>query len=112
MYILDFLFVALHMLTWYLWALQGIPQLQRKHTVQPASTQQVTHSPMDIFQSGAALDIFQSLIKNLDEEGRYFFLNAVANQLRFPNSHTHYFSYLLLYLFETNEVSYILLLYL
>ena len=27
------------------------------------------------------------------------FLNAVANQLRFPNSHTHYFSCVLLYLF-------------
>ena len=31
--------------------------------------------------------------------GRYLFLNAVANQLRYPNSHTHYFSCVLLYLF-------------
>ncbi len=32
---------------------------------------------------------------------RYTFLNAIANQLRYPNSHTHYFSCVLLYLFET-----------
>lgn len=31
--------------------------------------------------------------------GRYLFLNAIANQLRFPNSHTHYFSCALLSLF-------------
>ncbi|KAG8224062.1 hypothetical protein J437_LFUL001139 [Ladona fulva] len=30
---------------------------------------------------------------------RYLFLNAIANQLRYPNSHTHYFSCSLLYLF-------------
>jgi len=36
--------------------------------------------------------------------GRYLFLNAIANQLRFPNSHTHYFSCTLLYLFaEANS---------
>lgn len=31
--------------------------------------------------------------------GRYLFLNAIANQLRYPNSHTHYFSCTLLHLF-------------
>ena len=30
---------------------------------------------------------------------RYLFLNCIANQLRYPNSHTHYFSCCLLYLF-------------
>ena len=36
--------------------------------------------------------------------GRYLYLNAIANQLRFPNSHTHYFSCTLLYLFaEANS---------
>ena len=35
--------------------------------------------------------------------GRYLFLNAIANQLWYPNSHTHYFSCTLLSLFsETN----------
>ena len=67
----------------------------------------MTHSPlMDIFLVGAAMDIFQILIKNLDAEGRYLFLNAVANQLRYPNIHTHYFLFVLLYLFaEASEVS-------
>ena len=36
--------------------------------------------------------------------GRYLFLNAMVNQLRYPNSHTHYFSCTLLYLFvEANS---------
>jgi hypothetical protein len=53
----------------------------------------------------AALDIYQTLILDLDTEGRYLFLNAVANQLRYPNNHTHYFSFVLLYLFaESNQV--------
>ncbi|CAM9613393.1 unnamed protein product, partial [Hapterophycus canaliculatus] len=39
------------------------------------------------------------LANKLDPEGRYFFLNAIANQLRYPNQHTHYFSCVLLYLF-------------
>ncbi|KAJ3332113.1 hypothetical protein HDU76_001257 [Blyttiomyces sp. JEL0837] len=47
----------------------------------------------------APMDIFQQLIVDLDTEGRYLFLSAMANQLRYPNSHTHYFSCVLLYLF-------------
>ncbi|KAL7584513.1 hypothetical protein Lser_V15G43845 [Lactuca serriola] len=40
----------------------------------------------------------------LETKGRYLFLNAVANQLRYPNNHTHYFSFVLLYLFtESNQ---------
>jgi CCR4-NOT transcription complex subunit 1 len=50
------------------------------------------------------MDIFQSLAVNLDTEGRYLFINAIANQLRYPNSHTHYFSCVLLCLFaEANS---------
>ncbi|PVD20962.1 hypothetical protein C0Q70_19125, partial [Pomacea canaliculata] len=45
------------------------------------------------------MDIFQNLAVNLDTEGRYLFLTAISNQLRYPNSHTHYFSCTLLYLF-------------
>lgn len=45
------------------------------------------------------MEIFQHLASTLDTEGRYLFLNAIANQLRYPNSHTHYFSSALLYLF-------------
>jgi CCR4-NOT transcription complex subunit 1 len=64
---------------------QAIGQLQAKAS-------QVT-SP------SAPMDIFQWLANSLDHEGRYLFLNAIANQLRYPNNHTHYFSCVLLYLF-------------
>lgn len=47
-----------------------------------------------------SMSLFEHLIINLDEEGRYLFLNALANQLRYPNNHTHYFSCVLLYLFS------------
>ena len=42
----------------------------------------------------AHMDIFQNLAVDLDTEGRYLFLNAMANHLRYPNTHTHYFSYI------------------
>ncbi|MCL7040582.1 hypothetical protein MKW94_006615, partial [Papaver nudicaule] len=76
----------------------AIQQLQTKtsasHAPETANT-----APMDIFFVGSAMDIFQTLIGDLDTEGRYLFLNAIANQLRYPNSHTHYFSFVLLYLY-------------
>lgn len=53
------------------------------------------------------MDIFQHLMNNLDSEGRYFLLNAIANQLRYPNNHTHYFSCVLLYLFAEATAEYI-----
>nr|CDS20803.1 CCR4 Not complex component Not1 [Echinococcus granulosus] len=45
------------------------------------------------------MEILQALIVNLDDEGCYLLLNCMANQLRYLNSHTYYFSYSLLYLF-------------
>lgn len=54
---------------------------------------------MSTIVHSAHMDIFQNLAVDLDNEGRYLFLNAIANQLRYPNSHTHYFSCALLYLF-------------
>ncbi|KAF4401859.1 hypothetical protein G4B88_013146 [Cannabis sativa] len=80
--------------------MQAIQQLQAR-TSHSQSSQNV---PLAVFLVGAALDIFQALIVDLDTEGRYLFLNAVANQLRYPNTHTHYFSFILLYLFaESNQ---------
>lgn len=46
-----------------------------------------------------AMEIFSKLILEMDAEGRYYLLNAFANQLRYPNSHTRYFSCVILYLF-------------
>ena len=56
-------------------------------------------SPSTVAHS-AHMDIFQHLAIDLDTEGRYLFLNAIANQLRYPNIHTHYFSCTFLYLFS------------
>ncbi|GFZ00664.1 transcription regulator [Actinidia rufa] len=82
--------------------MQAIQQLQART---PPHAQSLASSvPLAAFLVGAALDIFQTLIMDLDTEGRYLFLNAVANQLRYPNNHTHYFSFILLYLFaESNQ---------
>merc|ERR1711920_1021119 len=44
------------------------------------------------------MEIFQKLM-DFNDRGRYISLNAIANQLRYPSSHTHYFSCVLLFLF-------------
>lgn len=36
-------------------------------------------------------------------QARYLFVNAIANQLRYPNSHTHFFSCALLHVFSEAE---------
>merc|ERR1712028_327178 len=48
---------------------------------------------------GIPMELLQELATELDGEGRYHFFNSIANQLRYPNSHTHYYSCVLLYLF-------------
>jgi len=73
---------------------QAIAHLNSKGTAPSMGT--ITHS--------SHMDIFQNLSVILDTEGRYLFLNAIANQLRYPNAHTHYFGCTLLYLFvEANQ---------
>jgi CCR4-NOT transcription complex subunit 1 len=63
---------------------------------QRISMSTVAHTPF--------MDIFQNLAVSLCTEGRYLLFNAIANQLRYPNTHTHYFSCVLLYLFlEANS---------
>lgn len=44
-------------------------------------------------------ELYVRLAGELDSEGRYLLLNAMANQLRYPNAHTYYFSCTLLTLF-------------
>lgn len=43
--------------------------------------------------------LMSKLAREFQPEARYYFLSSIANQLRYPNSHTHYFSYALLHLF-------------
>lgn len=42
------------------------------------------------------------LARELHPEPRFHFLNSIANQLRYPNSHTQYFSFVLLHLFGSD----------
>lgn len=46
--------------------------------------------------------LLTKLAKELHPDARYHFISAIAHQLRYPNSHTHYFSYALLHLFGTD----------
>ncbi|KAN0062874.1 CCR4-NOT core subunit cdc39 [Thecaphora frezii] len=52
-------------------------------------------------QDDACIAIMEQLTTELDPEGRFMLLTAAANQLRFPSSHTAYFSSLLIHLFAT-----------
>ena len=49
--------------------------------------------------TGYSFRILYKYCNTMYSLGRYLFLNAIANQLRYPNSHTHYFSCALLSLF-------------
>ncbi|KAI5290534.1 hypothetical protein KEM54_001259, partial [Ascosphaera aggregata] len=53
------------------------------------------------FAKSHATALLDRLSKAFDPEGRYYFLSGVANQLRYPNSHTHYFSFFILHHFES-----------
>uniref|UniRef100_A0AC35UCG6 Not1 domain-containing protein n=1 Tax=Rhabditophanes sp. KR3021 TaxID=114890 RepID=A0AC35UCG6_9BILA len=46
------------------------------------------------------MDVFQHLALSLDSEGRYLLFSALANNLRYPNSQTHYFCKAILFLFK------------
>uniref|UniRef100_A0A1J3EG21 CCR4-NOT transcription complex subunit 1 n=1 Tax=Noccaea caerulescens TaxID=107243 RepID=A0A1J3EG21_NOCCA len=74
--------------------MQAIQQLQATQQLQAGETQ----APNVV-----ALQMFKYLSMELDTEGRYLFLNAIANQLRYPNNHTHYFSFIMLYLFFESD---------
>ena len=47
--------------------------------------------------------LMSKLAKEFPPEARYRYLSAIANQLRYPNSHTHFFSFALLQLFGTDQ---------
>ncbi|OAL49612.1 Not1-domain-containing protein [Pyrenochaeta sp. DS3sAY3a] len=50
-------------------------------------------------ENSAAAKVIERLVKELHPEPRFHFISAIANQLRFPNTHTHFYSYALLHLF-------------
>jgi len=44
-------------------------------------------------------DVLEFLAMRLDPEGKYWFFSAIADQLRYPSSHTVYFKEVLIHLF-------------
>ncbi|KAI9844771.1 MAG: hypothetical protein M1837_005304 [Sclerophora amabilis] len=54
-------------------------------------------------QDSPQATLLTRLAKDFGPEARYYFLSAIVNQLRYPNSHTHYFSYALLFLFGSDQ---------
>lgn len=53
------------------------------------------------FAKAPATALLDRLSKAFDPEARYYLLSGVANQLRYPNSHTNYFSFFMLHHFES-----------
>ena len=45
------------------------------------------------------MEILQKLM-DFDDRGRYISLNATSNQIRYPSSHTHYYSCVMLSFFS------------
>jgi len=68
-----------------------------------AHTQATPADALDItpgkFPPPAALDLFRELLRLMDSEGRYYVINAMANQLRYPNAHTLFFNQVLFHCF-------------
>ena len=60
-----------------------------------AATKAISFNP-----DSGAVELIKEMFQLVDNEGRYLLVNACANQLRFPNSHTHFFSSLLLHIFN------------
>ncbi|XWS60105.1 hypothetical protein CRYUN_Cryun07bG0005900 [Craigia yunnanensis] len=79
----------------------GMQTIQQLPKNTPALAQQMTcDTPMELYLMGPVLSLFQTLIMELDAEGRYLVLNAIANQLRHPSRHTHLYSFAMHYLFN------------
>lgn len=51
----------------------------------------------------AATQLLRKMTRELEAEGRHYVLNGIANQLRYPNNNTMYFSSLMLLLFQEAE---------
>ena len=46
-----------------------------------------------------SMDTFTPIVQTLNDSTRLCFLNAIVNELRFPNNHTFYFSCIILFIY-------------
>jgi CCR4-NOT transcription complex subunit 1 len=60
-----------------------------------------TGSPTFV-QASPDAALLSMLVHELNPEARYYFLSSIVDQLRFPNTHTHYFTQVLLEIFGTD----------
>lgn len=69
-----------------------------------AAAQLASRQPLQALVDSPFIEIYQRLLTDLSAESRYAVLNGMANQLRYPNSLTHFFSSAMLHLFhEAND---------
>ncbi|KAL0088093.1 Not1 transcription factor [Phycomyces blakesleeanus] len=61
--------------------------------------------PKVSMEDNVAVGVFKYLLANFESEGRYILINDIADHLRYPNSHTHFFSKALLFLFDDQSES-------
>ena len=78
----------------------GAAAIQQIQKVASQSQQQQQQQQVNPITHSAPMNLYRELVTNMNSEGRYLLLNAIANQLRYPNNQTHYFSCVLLYLFS------------
>lgn len=69
-----------------------------KHSESTSRQKVLTFSP-----NSPHAAFLETLLVKLRPEARYYMIGAIANQLRFPNSHTHYFSYAIFHLFRAGQ---------
>ncbi|KAL0764632.1 hypothetical protein CaCOL14_012933 [Colletotrichum acutatum] len=64
------------------------------------AVQQSTQKGTDVFNPASSdVATMSILLHELPPEARYYLITSIANQLRFPNAHTNYFSRILLEIF-------------
>mmetsp|Transcript_9015 Transcript_9015/g.8420 ORF Transcript_9015/g.8420 Transcript_9015/m.8420 type:complete len:127 (+) Transcript_9015:3583-3963(+) len=49
------------------------------------------------------MELFTEITVKLNNETRFCLLNSIVNELRYPNSHTYFFSCIILYLFHESN---------
>ncbi|ODH38613.1 hypothetical protein ACO22_02249 [Paracoccidioides brasiliensis] len=70
---------------------------------QNAVTSSQKGSASAMFSNCPHTTLLEKLSRAFQPEARYYFFSAIANQLRYPNSHTHYFSFVILHLFGSEQ---------
>ncbi|KAJ5918931.1 CCR4-Not complex component N.t1.c1 C-terminal [Penicillium verhagenii] len=66
---------------------------------QAAEEQALKSNIRSAFENSAHAALLEKLAEAMQPEARYYLLSAMANQLRYPNSHTYFFSFTILRLF-------------